>query len=79
MARLCRAAGQPWRLEGTFALHEKGNVEMRTRTIFFTLAAMILLATGGDAETVGYSEAVAVDTRSLSQVTAVEDKLPDFH
>jgi hypothetical protein len=40
---------------------------------------MILLATGGDAETVGYSEAVAVDTRSLSQVTAVEDKLPDFH
>jgi hypothetical protein len=35
---------------------------------------MILLATGSDAEMVGYSDAVAVDTRSLSQVTAVEDK-----
>jgi len=38
------------------------------------LAAVTLLAAGGGAETVGYSADTAVDTRSLSQVVAVDNK-----
>ena len=77
MARLCRAAGHIRRLAGTLALQERGNVEMRTKTVFYALAAVTLLAAGGGAETVGYSVETALDTRSLSQATAVEDKALD--
>ncbi|MEI6647718.1 MAG: hypothetical protein WCP12_16900 [bacterium] len=38
------------------------------------LAAVTLLAAGGGAETVSYSSEIAVDTRSLSQVVAVDNK-----
>ncbi len=44
---------------------------MSRKTI--TLAAVTLLAAGGGAETVAYSSEIAVDTRSLSRVTAVDD------
>jgi len=47
---------------------------MRTKTLFFTLAAVTLLAAGGGAETVAYSIDTPVDTRSLSQVVAADDK-----
>ena len=70
-------SGAPPLGAGALALHEKGNVEMRTKTLFFMLAAVILLAVGGGAETVGYSADTAVDTRSLSRVAAVEDKALD--
>lgn len=44
---------------------------MSRKTI--TLAAVTLLAAGGGAETVAYSSEIAVDTRSLSQVVAVDN------
>lgn len=50
---------------------------MRTKTLFFTLAAATLLAAGGGAETAGYSSDTAVSTRSLSRAAAVEDKALD--
>jgi len=59
------------------SLQEKGSVAMRTKTVFYMLAAVTLLAAGGGAETVGYSVETALDTRSLSQATAVEDKALD--
>jgi len=66
-----------WRLAGTLALQEKGDFEMRTKTVLFALATGTLLAAGLAGATDPVSavsvEAVALDTRGLSRVTAVEE------